>query len=135
VKASGVKAAVVVAVAVLAGCSHAAGVRYTFRPCNAAFHDTIKACFYEAGATGPIYAYDFYADAGVIEKEWRKRYESCMFRRGYNQLDAPATWHPKERFDGHPGWPWPEDPPKSPWTAVRTAGTGDLNFYDAVCEP
>ena len=120
---------------VLAGCAHAAGLRYTFTPCNARFQDTVAACFYEAGAAWDAFSYDFYADAGIVEKQWKQRYESCMFRRGYNQLGGPATWQPKERFNGAAGWPWPSDPPKGPWTWVRTAGTGDRHYYDAVCEP
>src|SRR5207248_6602682 len=34
---------------VLAGCAHAAGVRYTFTPCNPGFQAAVIACFYEAG--------------------------------------------------------------------------------------
>jgi hypothetical protein len=120
---------------VLAGCAHAAGLRYTFSPCNRGFQNAVAACFYEAHGSGPIPAYDFYADSGVIEKQWKQQYESCMFRRGYNQIGIPATWQPKEPFNGVEGWPWPTDPPKSAWTWVRTAGTGDRHYYDAVCEP
>lgn len=127
---------VVAAVALaLAGCAHAAGLRYAFTPCNPGFQNAVKACFYQAGMMPPNPAYDYYADSGVIEKHWKVRYESCMFRRGYNQLGEPTTWQPKERFNGATGWPWPNDPPKSTWTWVRTAGTGDRHYYDAVCEP
>jgi hypothetical protein len=110
-------------------------VRYTFRPCNAGFQQAVLACFSEAGASWPVYAYDFYADSGIIEKQWKQQYESCMFRRGYDQIDGATTWRPKERFNGAAGWPWPDEPPKSAWTWVRTAGTGDRHYYDAVCEP
>ena len=58
-----------------------------------------------------------------------------MLRRGYNQVYGTTTWKPKERFNGAAGWPWPNDPPKSAWTWVRTAGAGDRHYYDAVCEP
>jgi hypothetical protein len=119
----------------LGGCSHASAMRYTFTPCNAGFQQTVQACFYE-GHMGPVpAAYDFYADSGVIERQWKRQYESCMFRRGYNQLGEPYMWIPKEQFNGHEGWPWPNDPPKSAWTWVRTAGSGDRHYYDAVCEP
>ena len=129
------RAAVVVAAFTLTSCAHAAGVRYTFKPCNAGFQQAVTACFYEGHGSGPVVAYDFYADAGIIEKQWKRQYESCMFRRGYNQLDGPTTWRPKERFNGAAGWPWPGDPPQSAWTWVRTAGPGDRHYYDAVCEP
>ncbi|PYN90901.1 MAG: hypothetical protein DMD87_00240 [Candidatus Rokuibacteriota bacterium] len=110
-------------------------MRYIFTPCNAGFQSAVAACFYEAGAAWPAFSYDFYADAGIVEKQWKAQYESCMFRRGYHQVDGPITWQPKERFNGATGWPWPNDPPKSAWTWVRTAGTGDRHYYDAVCEP
>jgi hypothetical protein len=110
-------------------------LRYAFTPCNPGFQNAVKACFYEAHMMPPTAAYDFYADSGAIEKHWKVRYESCMFRRGYNQLGNPTTWQQKEPFNGATGWPWPNDPPKSAWTWVRTAGTGDRHYYDAVCEP
>jgi len=69
---------------VLSGCAHAAGVRYIFTPCNAGFQSAVAACFYEAGAAWPAFSYDFYADAGIVEKQWKAQYESCMFRRGYH---------------------------------------------------
>ena len=116
------KAGAVTLVLVLAGCAHVSGVRYTFTPCNPGFQDTVRACFYEAGIGGPVVGYDFYADSGIIEQHWKRQYESCMFRRGYQQLGGTTTWHPKERFNGAAGWPWPNDPPKSAWTWVRTAG-------------
>jgi hypothetical protein len=127
-------AAAMVALA-LAGCAHASGVRYTFMPCNPGFQDAVVACFYEAGMGPPTAAYDFYADSGIIEQQWKKQYENCMFRRGYNQVYGTTTWKPKEQFNGAAGWPWPNDPPKSAWTWVRTAGAGDRHYYDAVCEP
>jgi hypothetical protein len=120
---------------VLAGCAHVSGVRYTFMPCNPGFQDAVAACLYQAGIGGPVVGYDFYADSGIIEQEWKKRFEGCMFRRGYNQVYGTTTWRPKELFDGTEGWPWPNDPPKSAWTWVRTAGAGDRHYYDAVCEP
>jgi hypothetical protein len=127
---------VIVTVAlVLTGCAHASGLRYTFTPCNRGFQDAVRGCFYEAGVVGPVVGYDFYADAGIIEKQWKQRYEGCMFRRGYDQVGGTTTWRPKERFNGAAGWPWPNEPPKSPWTWVRTAGSGDRHYYDAVCEP
>ena len=129
------KAVAVTLALALAGCAHASGLRYIFAPCNPGFHDSVRACLYEAGIGGPVAAYDFYADSGIIEKHWKRQYESCMFRRGYQQLEGPITWHPKERFNGAKGWPWPQDPPKSAWVWVRTAGPGDRHYYDAVCEP
>jgi hypothetical protein len=126
---------IVMVALVLTGCAHASGVRYTFTPCNRGFQDAVRACFYEAGIVGPVVGYDFYADAGIIEKQWKQRYEGCMFRRGYDQVDGATTWRPKERFNGAAGWPWPNEPPKSTWTWVRTAGSGDRHYYDAVCEP
>jgi len=129
------RAALATVALVLAGCAHAAGLRYTFTPCNADFQRTVVACFRQAGGAWSVDTYDFYADSGIIEKQWKQQYESCMFRRGYNQLDEPKVWQPKERFNGAQGWPWPNDPPKGAWTWVRTAGTGDRHYYDAVCEP
>src|SRR5712691_3709830 len=41
---------------------------------------------------------------GIIEQHWKRQYESCMFRRGYQQLGGTTTWHPKERFNGVTGW-------------------------------
>ena len=85
-------AAAVVAL-VLAGCAHASAVRYTFMPCNPGFPGSVVACFYEAGMGPPIAAYDFYADSGIIgPQRWKKQYESCMFRRGYNQVYGTTTW-------------------------------------------
>jgi hypothetical protein len=104
-------------------------------PCDPGFQDAVAACFYQAGIGGPVVGYDFYADSGIIEQEWKKRFEGCMFRRGYNQVYGTTTWRPKEPFDGTDGWPWPNDPPKGAWTWVRTAGAGDRHYYDAVCEP
>jgi len=129
------RAMIVMVALVLTGCAHASGVRYTFAPCNPGFQDAVMACFYEAGIGGPVVGYDFYADSGIIEQHWKRQYESCMFRRGYQQLGGTTTWHPKERFNGATGWPWPNDPPKSAWTWVRTAGAGDRHYYDSVCEP
>jgi len=129
------RAMIVMVALVLTGCAHASGVRYTFAPCNPGFQDAVTACFYEAGIGGPVVGYDFYADSGIIEQHWKRQYESCMFRRGYQQLGGTTTWHPKERFNGVTGWPWPNDPPKSAWTWVRTAGAGDRHYYDAECEP
>lgn len=126
--------AVMVAV-VLTGCTQVSAVRYTFMPCNPGFQAAVATCLYAAGIGGPIGAYDFYADSGIIEQQWKRQYESCMFRSGYQQLGGTVTWIPKERFNGAPGWPWPNDPPKSAWTWVRTAGAGDRHYYDAVCEP
>jgi hypothetical protein len=92
--AAAMRAVAVTLALVLTGCAHAAGVRYTFTPCNPGFQDTVIACFYEAGIGGPVVAYDFYADSGVIEKQWKRQYESCMFRRGYNQIGEATTWQP-----------------------------------------
>jgi len=127
----------IVAALLLAGCTQASAVRYTFTPCNAGFQEAVRACFYAGHAGPPIYAYayDFYADSGIIEDQWKRQYEACMFQRGYQQLGETVTWIPKERFNGAPGWPWPNDPPRSAWTWVRTAGAGDRHYYDAVCEP
>jgi len=135
-RGSGAKRAAIVTMALLlAGCAHAAGLRYTFMPCNPGFQRAVVACYRQAGGAWAAEAYDFYADSGMVEKQWKQQYESCMFRRGYNQIDEPKMWQPKERFNGSEGWPWPNDPPKSAWTWVRAAGTGDRHYYDAVCEP
>ncbi len=134
-KADPMKAVAITLALVLAGCAHASGVRYTFTPCNPGFQNAVRACFYEAHIGGPVVAYDFYADSGTVEKHWKRQYEGCMFRRGYNQIDGTTTWRPKERFNGATGWPWPNDPPQSAWVWVRTAGAGDRHYYDAVCEP
>jgi hypothetical protein len=108
---------------VLAGCAHASGVRYTFMPCNPGFQDAVVACFYEPGMGPPIAAYDFYADSGIIEQQWKKQYESCMSRRGYNQIYGTTTWKPKERFNGAAGWPsCPDGPPTTPLVRCSRCG-------------
>jgi hypothetical protein len=84
------RAALAALALVLVGCAHAAGVRYAFRPCNAAFQDTVAACFYEAGAPWAAFSYDFYADSGMVEKQWKAQYESCMFRRGLQSARRPG---------------------------------------------
>ncbi len=96
------RAMIVMVALVLTGCAHASGVRYTFAPCNPGFQNAVMACFYEAGIGGLVVGYDFYADSGIIEQHWKRQYESCMFRRGYQQIDGTTTWHPNRfaRF----GW-------------------------------
>lgn len=101
----------------LAGCAHAAAMRYTFRPCNAAFQGTVAACFHAAGAPWDAFSYDFYADSGMVEKRWRAQYESCMFRRGYSQIGDRSGGNPRSASTG------PRDG-RGPMTRPRAPGRG-----------